>query len=191
MKTNKLVGVKLSKSASQRGVGMVEVLVSMLLLAVGVLGYAALQVRAVGATGESLTRSQAMVVLRGLAEEIRVNSSVQTGTGGYPSAVQAQYASLTAPSTNCDTSNCTAVQLAAWDAYQTAYTASQLGMTINMADCPGVSSAPVKRQCLYAAWGKTTLANINPLPTTPAATDCMSSAGTYQTDATCVMMEAY
>ncbi|HEY4713949.1 MAG TPA: prepilin-type N-terminal cleavage/methylation domain-containing protein, partial [Aquirhabdus sp.] len=42
---------------SQRGVGMVEVLVAMVLLAIGVLGYAALQVRAVEATGEALNRS--------------------------------------------------------------------------------------------------------------------------------------
>lgn len=193
MKTNNFAGMKPGK-ISQRGVGMVEVLVSMLLLAIGVLGYAALQVRAVGATGEALNRSQAMVILRGLAEEIRVNSTVQTGTGGYPSAVQGQYTTLSAPTTNCYTTTCTAAQLASWDAYQSANAASKLGIKINAATCPGVgSTVTVKRQCLYAAWGKTTLDNINPLLASSAvtATDCMDSSGTYQPQATCVMMEAY
>lgn len=192
MKTNHFGGMNFPSSASQRGVGMVEVLVSMVLLAIGVLGYAALQVRAVEATGEALNRSQALVILRGLAEEIRVNSTVQTGTGGYPSAVQS-FANLSAapsaPTTVCYSADCTAAQLATFDAYQTAKAAFEQGIKINMMTCPGaVGTNP--RQCLFAAWGKTTLAGTS-LPATPGATDCMSSAGVYQPDATCVMMEAY
>lgn len=192
MKTNHFSGIVFPSNTSQRGIGMVEVLVAMVLLAIGVLGYAALQARAVGATGEALNRSQAMVVLRGLAEEIRVNSTVQSGTGGYPAAVQS-FANLsaapTAPSTLCYSANCTAAQLATFDAYQAAKSAFGQGIKINMLTCPGaVGTNP--RQCLFAAWGKTTLAGTS-LPSTPGATDCMSSAGVYQPDATCVMMEAY
>ena len=44
---------------NQLGVGLVEVLVALVLLAIGVLGFTALQLRAVDATGEALTRSQA------------------------------------------------------------------------------------------------------------------------------------
>ncbi|GAC1370055.1 MAG: type IV pilus modification protein PilV [Aquirhabdus sp.] len=194
MKTNILNNVNFSTRMPQRGAGMIEVLVAMLLLAVGVLGYSALQVRAVEATTLAVTRSQAMVLLRGLAEEIRVNSTVQTGTGGYPSAIQSYAnftASTSAPANNCNTGGCSATQLATFDAYQSAKAAFNLGMTINMAVCPGVSTTVPQRQCLYAAWGKTTLANINPLPASPSATDCMSSAGVYQPQATCLMMEAY
>ena len=45
----------------QKGVGLVEVLVALLLLAVGVLGYSILQIRAVDASSEALSRSQGML----------------------------------------------------------------------------------------------------------------------------------
>lgn len=180
---------------------MVEVLVAMLLLAIGVLGYAALQVRAVEATGEALNRSQAMVILRGLAEQIRVNSTAQSS---YQAAVLGYANASTAPSlgsnANCYASasatapSCTSAQLATFDAYQTANSAFKLGMRVSMVDCPGVTGATVKRQCLFAAWGKTTLPTTNALPassTAPTTTDCMLDTGVYQPNATCIMMEAY
>jgi len=70
---------------NQQGVGLVEVLVALVLLALGVLGYTALQLRAVDAAGEALTRSQATLILRGLTESIRANPD---GQGSYPAAVQ-------------------------------------------------------------------------------------------------------
>ena len=57
----------------QKGVGLMEVLVALLLLAIGVLGYTVLQLRAVDASSEALSRSQGMLILRGLAENIRAN----------------------------------------------------------------------------------------------------------------------
>jgi len=41
----------------QAGVGLMEVLVALLLLAIGVLGYVALQLRAIDASSEALTKS--------------------------------------------------------------------------------------------------------------------------------------
>lgn len=193
MKTNHVGGMDFPNRASQRGVGMVEVLVAMVLLAIGVLGYAALQIRAVEATGEALNRSQAMVILRGLAEQIRVNNAAQSA---YPTAVQTYYSNLAsaplAPSKSCITGNCTSAELAIFDSYQTARTAFNLGMKISVLDCPGVNNVP-KRQCLLAAWGKTTLPTGNSLPATASnpSTECMLSDGIYQPQATCLMMEAY
>ena len=57
----------------QKGVGMVEVLVALLLLAIGVLGFSALQLRAVEATSEAMNQVQAMNLARDLSERIRVN----------------------------------------------------------------------------------------------------------------------
>ena len=68
----------------QRGVGLFEVLISIAILAIGVLGYVALQVRAVEASSESLNRAQAIFVLRGLAESIRANPA---GQASYPAAI--------------------------------------------------------------------------------------------------------
>ena len=60
----------------QHGVGLVEVLVAMLVLAIGVLGFVALQYRAVEATSESSYRVQAINTARDLAERVRVNRGV-------------------------------------------------------------------------------------------------------------------
>jgi type IV pilus assembly protein PilV len=180
---------------SQRGVGMVEILVAMLLLAIGVLGYVAMQVRAVDATGDALTRTQAMMLLRGLAENIRVMDT-PADQSTYISKVHgyASITSSTAAPKNCVTSTCSAAEVADYDAYQTAYTGFKQGMLVDMYDCPltaatsgasGVAATNVSRQCLVAAWDKTT-------PTKgTATTDCMTPTGSYQPAATCVMLEAY
>ena len=56
---------------SQSGVGLIEVLVAVLLLSVAVLGFSALQMRAIGATDESLVRTKSLTVVRNLAEVMR------------------------------------------------------------------------------------------------------------------------
>ena len=66
----------------QRGVGLVEVLVAVLLLSVAVLGFSALQLRAVGATDESLVRTKSLTVVRNLAEVMRAYPEAYvTGSG--------------------------------------------------------------------------------------------------------------
>ncbi|OTG67145.1 type IV pilus modification protein PilV [Acinetobacter silvestris] len=174
----------------QKGVGLMEVLVALLLLAIGVLGYTVLQLRAVDASSEALSRSQGMLVLRGLAENIRANPDGQTS---YPAAVRG-YTSLTsaptAPAASClnPSVKCTPQQMAIYDAYNTAQSAFDIGMHITMTDCPGVSAAPVKRQCLFIAWGDTTLSATT---STADVSNCMSSAGIYTANSKCLMMEAY
>ena len=49
---------------NQYGVGLVEVLVALLLLAVAVLGFSAMQMTAVKATDESLMRTRALTIMR-------------------------------------------------------------------------------------------------------------------------------
>lgn len=55
----------------QHGVGLVEVLVAVLLLSVAVLGFSALQMRAISATDESLVRTKSLTIVRNLAEIMR------------------------------------------------------------------------------------------------------------------------
>ncbi len=56
---------------SQQGVGLIEVLVAVLLLSVAVLGFSALQMRAITATDESLVRTKSMTIVRSLSEVMR------------------------------------------------------------------------------------------------------------------------
>ena len=67
---------------SQNGVGLVEVLVAVLLLSVAVLGFSALQMRAISATDESLIRTKSLTVVRSLAETMRAYPEAYvTGSG--------------------------------------------------------------------------------------------------------------
>lgn len=173
--------MKRIKQASQTGVGMVEVLVALVLLALGVLGFTALQLRAVEAGEEALLRSQATLLMRGLTESIRVNPN---GQQFYSSKVQSYAGIIASPSKpkSCVDAKCTAEQMAAYDAFLVARSAFNVGINITMATCPGIKST--NRQCLFAGWGKTKFSAGN-------YNTCMNSSGKYVNNAKCLMMEAY
>lgn len=172
---------------SQRGIGMVEVLVALLLLSVGVLGFSALQSYAVYSTTESLNRTQALTVMRGLAERIRVNGTTTAILASYSSAMGS--GAPTPPSERCRSSGgsaigCTSAQLALVDVYDARAAAWDSGIQLGMSACPGTVGVG-QRQCLVAAWDKTT-------PTIAAGTDaCMALDGTYRREANCIVMEIY
>lgn len=93
---------------NQRGVTMVEVLVAMLIFAIGLLGVAGMQSLALKSTDNSNLRSLVNIHAYEIVERMRANmTAVENG----------QYSSITAVSgaTNCLPS-CTPAQLAAWDA---------------------------------------------------------------------------
>lgn len=179
----------MSIQKKQAGVGLVEVLVALLLLAIGVLGYVALQLRAFDASAEAITKSQAVVVMRGLAENIRAN---KTQINNYPAFVRGytSYTSSTAVPTSCFNSVCNANQQAQFDAYQAARNANQLGMRLTMDNCPGVTATmTLRRQCLYAFWGGTAPGTVTALAADVST--CMGSNGVYVAGSSCLMIEAY
>lgn len=57
----------------ERGVGLIEVLISILVIAIGLLGLAALQGKAQKAELESYQRSQALILLQDMASRLRAN----------------------------------------------------------------------------------------------------------------------
>ena len=63
----------MTKFDKQQGVGLVEVLVALLLLAVAVLGFSALNMVSVKATDDSVLIANANTVMRGLSEDLRLN----------------------------------------------------------------------------------------------------------------------
>ncbi|WP_166266455.1 type IV pilus modification protein PilV [Marinobacter caseinilyticus] len=97
----------ITKSA-QRGLSMIEVLIAMLIFAIGLLGVAGMQSLALKSTNNSNVRSLVNIHAYEIVERMRANmGAVETG----------QYNSVTAISgaTNCLPS-CTPTNLAAWDA---------------------------------------------------------------------------
>ena len=69
---------------TQAGVGLIEVMVALLLLAVAVLGFSAMQMSAIKATDESLMRTRSLAIMRGGAETMRTNPS---GIAAFKTAI--------------------------------------------------------------------------------------------------------
>lgn len=184
----------------QQGVGMVEVLVALVILAIGVLGFTALQLRAVDATSEALYRIQAMNLARDLAERIRANQDAlrksieKTGQddqkykispyvnafGNNTSLSEYDWANAACYNTIASNS-CDSAEMADEDVKQVLYKAGELGMSMALRTCEGVING---RHCIYVSWGKTT-------PTEGTSdTDC-TSGGSYIQDSRCIVLEAY
>ncbi|WP_171262795.1 type IV pilus modification protein PilV [Acinetobacter sp. ANC 4470] len=162
---------------NQKGVGLVEILIALLILAIGVLGFVALQYRAVEATSEASSRVQAINIARDLAERIRVNRFAVTE---YQSQIETPV-NQKAYTTNCFTSNCSETDLADFDVAQVANKAASFGMTINIMDCQGNNN---NRNCVYVAWGDSSA-------TDGTGTGDCTNGNAYNQTSTCVIMEAY
>ena len=160
----------------QRGVGMMEILVALLILAIGVLGFVALQYRALEASAESTNRVQAITIARDLAERVRVNRNAFTtyrtelGTAANQKAYK----------TNCLTTNCSNTDLADFDVSQIVSRATTFGMTMNIMNCTGTNN----RSCIYVAWGDSSA-------TDGTGTGDCTNGNAYNPTSTCIIMETY
>lgn len=97
----------------ERGITLLESLVSILILAVAVLGMLGVQLRTLSETQTTVRRAQAVRLIEDLAERIKTNPGDFKQLTAYVSG----WSSL--PSgTNCQSANCSSTQLAAWDVQQ-------------------------------------------------------------------------
>lgn len=153
----------------QRGVGMVEVLVALLLLAIGVLGFTALQLRAVSASMEAGNQVTALNIARDLTERMRANPS-------------GHYKNLTSDiKCNKDNKAKDGDQAAVNDMCQLVKQADENGMAILLDTCPVSGSS---RQCIYVAWDKTVKDF--------TSEKCYPKGATsYVVGSTCLFLEAY
>ncbi len=93
----------------QAGVTLLEVLIAVLVLAIGLLGLATLQFRGLRFGQQSYQQTQAALLAFELSELMRANRTA---------ALAASYSMATAPAAptaNCETAGCNATQLAEWD----------------------------------------------------------------------------
>lgn len=176
----------------QQGVGLIEVLVSLFILVIAVLGFVALQVRAIEASQDAVFKTQAIQLMQSLSESMRVNNTAKdnymTDVNLYLSAQSKPTASI-----DCNKNICTPAQLSLFESYAIARQASIQGLQLGIATCPGIaSSATDKRLCIFAVWKDTQL--------TVSAdalnySNCMSSSGDksgiYVASSNCLMMESY
>lgn len=189
---------------SQKGVGLIEVMVALLLLTVAVLGYSALQGQAIKATNESLERSQSLVMMRTVAEKIHANPSAITTYADELTKTGA----ITKPSSLCGldgqalTTLCDPKELAEAESYKVRNELQNYDFQIQMHPCPNtggtganVADNIMYSYCLISAWGSTT-----PTIGTDEDVDCLTervtneevleeAGGNYYPKSTCMMME--
>lgn len=166
----------LALKKKQIGVGLPEILVSMLLLGVAVIGFASLQVKALDSSNEAMARTQAMAVAQDLAERMRLNSSA---ANDYRNDWNSWANNIVAVN-KCETSNCTSTEMAQYDkvAISNLASISLPNGTVSIQACPQRTNL-----CVYVAWNATTatIGNIAP--------SCSTTAGLYISNADCVILE--
>lgn len=162
----------------QRGIGLVEVLVALLLLAVGVLGFSALQFRAMDAAQEATERTAAINIARDLAERMRIN---RLGFASYQTAINTKQQETACFGAAVGyTPNCSSAKIAAYDATEIIAKAQEAGQTIVVADCVASSL-----KCIYVSWGQTVIQPTN-------VSTCVDlTTGAYVVNSRCQVMEAF
>lgn len=176
-----------------RGLGMIEILVTLVILSIGLLGVATLQFVASFNNADALSRSQAVLVAEQVAERLRVSAvSAQDADGkviddAYVNASLYNFGNLTCSSgaseyacfcqsfpatlANCQTNQCNASQLAAFDAYQLSCASIQHNPNMNIAvtcadsntsdttACSAGSRHTIMLSWPAAHWQNTTISN--------------------------------
>lgn len=98
---------------AQHGMGLIEVLVAVLILAIGLLGLAALQTQSLKFNNEAYLRTQATLLAMDIADRLRANRTVAVDQPGLYTFDETD--SPSASASLCSTQACTASELAQYD----------------------------------------------------------------------------
>lgn len=169
---------------NQKGIGLIEVLVALLILAVAILGFSAMQMNAIRTTDESVMRSRAVTVMRGGAEIMRSNPDTIDFFKKRLNDLQKSSPTSETTPTDCNKNACSPQQLAESDAATLHNYAVRNEVQMSLDDCPGTTGSEA-RQCMIVSWGKT-VADFK-----GGDASCANSEGVYMPQATCFIMEAY
>lgn len=104
----------MSRTTRQCGFTLIEVLVAVLVIAIGMLGVARLVLAAVKANDSAYFRGQAAALAYSILDEMRANRGYAVTTPGYTVGL----ASVADPGFTCDAASaCTPAQIAKYDLY--------------------------------------------------------------------------
>lgn len=183
----------------QRGVGLVEVMVALLLLAVAVLGFSAMQLTAVKATDESLMRTQSISLIKTLSESMRIlpdssplyNKQVNdiykssiTNDEDFIGNYCKNAKSYAASAKSCNTNDCNAEEMVKYNVGAIIKSACTKDIVLNIETCPNTSGVN-QRQCIIAAWQQTRPTMVD------GSFSCTDTSGSYKPASSCFIMEAY
>lgn len=96
---------------TQRGAGLIEVMIALLVLAIGLLGFAAMQTQGISQGQKAYLHSQAMFAAQDMVERMRANPA---GLDSY----SLSFSDSAPASANCRAGACAPAALAAWDKTQ-------------------------------------------------------------------------
>jgi type IV pilus assembly protein PilV len=137
---------RFSLKTAQLGVGLPEVMVSMLLLGVAVIGFAALQVRALATTNSAMYRTQAASIAQELGERMRMNPA---GRATYKD----EWDATKVDANKCESASCTPENMAFYDMRTITKLAKDTLPNGQVAVLPCVAGTNL---CVYVAWNQTT-----------------------------------
>ena len=99
--------------SKQRGVTLIEVMIALLILAIGLLGFAAMQTQGMVTGRKAFLNSQAEVLAEDMVERIRANSLNAAGVAAY-----AMTTNDNGVNKGCDTNNCSISDMRQWDQFK-------------------------------------------------------------------------
>lgn len=188
----------------QSGITLIEVLITILVLAIGLLGMAALQLKTLNVSQESYSRSQAVILVENVADKMRANSvfihSDEVGNNTYTDNSVATTGNGWCKNlslTRCE-GNCTKVQLLQNDIIDscgaltsTGIPDAKLGVRCNdlvSTDTDTCSSG--SSHLIYLAWSPEKKQDVDGSDTytEPANSRCRTDIGLPSTE-TCVLVE--
>ena len=103
----------------QAGFTLLEVLVALVILAVGLLGLAGMQMSGLKNTNDSRYRTTAATLARDIADRMHANTKGMYVDNAYANVSGSNDVACSTPPTNCDAGNeCTTAQIAAYDLYR-------------------------------------------------------------------------
>ena len=145
---------------NSRGASLIEVMVSVFIFAVGVLGFASLQSRAVQATFDNGQRDQVIWLTQSLVDRVRSNSSHAAITSYTTKLSDFDAAGCARPARICDAGlpDCSATEMAlfdVWDLYcrNTFQGANAIkALSVNLACSDGNCNTDVENIYLTTTW---------------------------------------
>ncbi|NNH34839.1 type IV pilus modification protein PilV [Acinetobacter sp. NIPH 2377] len=133
---------------NQHGVGLIEVIIAVLVLAIAILGSIAMQYRSLELATQALKKVEAVNLASNLAERMYVNRASYTGASGLVAK-----GGLSDCITNEEDENfCDLNAFAKKDIADIEEIASQKNMKIDVLPCPDTKN---ERRCIYVAWDET------------------------------------
>ncbi|TKA93536.1 type IV pilus modification protein PilV [Halopseudomonas bauzanensis] len=132
---------------AERGISLLEVLISLLILSLGALGFAGLQLKGLKTTEDANYRAQATLIAQDAVERLLSNPgeiSAYLNGNGYTAVAPGS-----APPTTCMDSACSSSEMAAWDKSHLVWTAANSlpAGQIMITDCAFNGA-----QCVIVSW---------------------------------------